>query len=322
MVYLIAEVGVNHKGDLNSALEHLHAARECGADAVKFQTFRAGELASFRYAKDQVNFFSSVQLEFPEFARLFEEAQKLGIDFLSTPFDLDAVDFLDSLPVPAFKVASGDLTNVPLLSYIGRKGRPVYLSTGMSNIGEVSDAVGVLRRNGNTSVTLLHCVSLYPTPPENANLRAIHTLRRTFDLPVGYSDHTVGNEACLAAVVLGATMLEKHFTLERTGDGPDVALSATPDELSALRKSVDIILQELGDGKKVPQPGEAEMAEVARRSLFVLRDMKEGEMLTADALTTHRPGTGIPAGAFCEVVGRKLAVDVAADEMLQWEMLR
>jgi N,N'-diacetyllegionaminate synthase len=321
MAYLIAEVGVNHKGELNSALEHLRAAKECGADAVKFQTFRAGELASFKYARDQLNFFSSVQLEFPEFAALFEEAQKLQIDFLSTPFDHDAVDFLDSLPVPAFKIASGDLTNVPLLSHIGQKGRPVYLSTGMSNIGEVSDAVGVLRRVGNKDVTVLHCVSLYPTPPERANLRAIQTLARTFDLPVGYSDHTIGNEACIAAVVLGATVLEKHFTLERSGEGPDIALSATPEELRALRQSIDLVSQQLGDGNKIPQEGEAEMAELARRSLFVNRPMKKGEMLTADVIGVHRPGTGIPAGAFCEVVGRKLAADLAADEMLQWEML-
>ena len=321
MVYLIAEVGVNHRGNLQSALEHLHAAKNAGADAVKFQTFRAGELASVKHAKDQANFFASVQLEFPEFAQLFREAGRVGVDFLSTPFDQEAVDFLDALPVRAFKVASGDLTNHPLLAHIARTKKPIYLSTGMSDLQEVAAAIAVCRRNGNEELTLLHCVSLYPTPPERANLRAITTLAESFRLPVGYSDHTIGNEACLAAVALGATVVEKHFTLNRQEAGPDIALSATPDELAALRHSIDIIAAALGDGRKTPQEGEAAMAELARRSVFAVRALKAGQLLAPEMLTCRRPGTGIPASRFAELVGRRLKADVPAGEMLAWDMI-
>jgi N,N'-diacetyllegionaminate synthase len=301
MVYLIAEVGVNHKGDLAYAIEHVHAAKAAGADAVKFQTFKAGELASIKYAKEQVDFFSAVELQYPEFARLYEETIRVGIDFLSTPFDVSAVDFLDKLPVKAFKISSGDLTNYPLLAVIARKNKHILLSTGMSNIGEVSDAISVLRRNGNQDVTILHCVSLYPTPAASANLRAIRTLAETFDLPVGYSDHTVGNEACMAAVALGAIVIEKHFTLDKSQPGPDIALSASPEELAMLRKGIDFIFVALGDGRKIPQEGEEEMAMLARRSVFTTRAIEKGELITPDLLTVHRPGT--------------------EGDMLHWEML-
>ncbi len=321
MVYLIAEIGVNHRGDYGLALEHLRAAKEAGADAVKFQAFRASELASRVYARDQLDFFSEVELNFSDLERLFEEAQKLDVTFLGTPFDTDAVDFLDQLPVTAFKVSSGDLTNHPLLAYIARCGKPIYLSTGMSNIGEIVDATGVCRRNGNQDITVLHCVSLYPTPPEQANLLAIRTLAQSLDLPVGYSDHTVGIGACLAAVALGATVIEKHFVLDRSREGPDVALSATPGELTQLRRSIDAITLELGDGVKVPRPGELEVAQIARRSLFTVSDIKKGEVITPDLLTCHRPGTGIPASQYSEVVGHRATRDIPADEMLLWEML-
>lgn len=321
MVYLIAEVGVNHQGDFNLALEHLRAAKQAGADAVKFQAFRARELASSDYAKDQLDFFAEVELTFAELGRLFDEAQKSDIVFLGTPFDAEAVDFLNQLPVPAFKVSSGDLTNHPLLAHIARTRKPVYLSTGMSNIGEIVDAIGVCRRNGNQEITVLHCVSLYPTPPEQANLLAIRTLRDALDLPVGYSDHTVGIEACLAAVALGATVIEKHLVLDRSRKGPDVALSATPEELAELRKGVDLIYQELGDGNKIPRLGELEVAQVARRSLFTTRDISKGEVLTPDLLTCHRPGSGIPASQYSEVVGHRVIRDLQAGEMLLWEML-
>jgi N,N'-diacetyllegionaminate synthase len=321
MVYLIAEVGVNHKGDLAYAIEHVHAAKAAGADAVKFQTFKAGELASIKYAKEQVDFFSAVELQYPEFARLYEETIRVGIDFLSTPFDVSAVDFLDKLPVKAFKISSGDLTNYPLLAVIARKNKHILLSTGMSNIGEVSDAISVLRRNGNQDVTILHCVSLYPTPAASANLRAIRTLAETFDLPVGYSDHTVGNEACMAAVALGAIVIEKHFTLDKSQPGPDIALSASPEELAMLRKGIDFISVALGDGRKIPQEGEEEMAMLARRSVFTTRAIEKGELITPDLLTVHRPGTGIPASQINEVVGHRLKVDIAEGDMLHWEML-
>jgi len=321
MVYLIAEVGVNHQGDYDLALEHIRAAKQAGADAVKFQAFRATELASPDYAKEQLDFFAEVELTFPELGKLFEEAQKLGIVFLGTPFDMEAVDFLNQLPVPAFKASSGDLTNHPLLAHIARTGKPIYLSTGMSNIGEIVDAIGVCRRNGNQNITVLHCVSLYPTPPEQANLLAIRTLKDALDLPVGYSDHTVGIEACMAAVALGATVIEKHLVLDRSRKGPDAALSATPEELAELRKGIDMIYQELGDGNKIPRPGELEVAQVARRSLFTTRDLKKGEVLTPDLLTCHRPGSGIPASQYTEVVGHRVVRDIPSGEMLLWEML-
>lgn len=321
MVYLIAEVGVNHRGDLNFAIEHVRAAKAAGADAVKFQTFKAEDLASARYAKEQVEFFKSVQLHYEDFKLLFEEARKAEIDFLSTPLDYESADYLDSLPVTAFKLSSGDLTNYSLLAFIARKGKRIFLSTGMSNIGEVSDAVSVIRRNGNQDVTLLHAVSLYPTPYECANLLAVRTLADTFDLPVGYSDHTIGNEACYAAVALGATVIEKHFALDKKQMGPDIASSADPAEMAALRKGVDIIALALGDGRKIPQACEEQMALSARRSIFATKDLRKGELLTPELLTTLRPGTGIPASQIFDVVGHKLKTDVCAGEMLKWEML-
>jgi N,N'-diacetyllegionaminate synthase len=321
MVYLIAEVGVNHKGDLAYAIEHVRAAKAAGADAVKFQTFKAEELASVRFAKDQVDFFTSVQLPYEAFKTLFDEARKAGIDFLSTPLDYESVDYLDSLPVKAFKVSSGDLTNYSLLAFIARKGKHIYLSTGMSNIGEVSDAISVIRRNGNQDVTLLHAVTLYPTPYECANLLAVRTLAETFDLPVGYSDHTVGNEACHAAVALGATVVEKHFTLDKKQQGPDIVSSADPTEMAALRRGLDIISLALGDGRKIPQACEDGMALAARRSIFTTKALHKGDLLTPDLLTTLRPGTGIPASQIFDVVGHKLRADVSAGEMLKWEML-
>jgi N,N'-diacetyllegionaminate synthase len=321
MVYLIAEVGVNHKGDLDYAIEHVRSAKAAGADAVKFQTFKAEELASVRFAKEQVEFFKSVQLKYEDFRLLFEEARKAEIDFLSTPLDYESADYLDSLPVKAFKVSSGDLTNYSLLAFIARKAKHIYLSTGMSNIGEVSDAVSVIRRNGNQDVTLLHTVTLYPTPYECANLLAVRTLAETFDLPVGYSDHTVGNEACYAAVALGATVIEKHFTLDKQQLGPDIVSSADPAEMATLRRGLDIISLALGDGRKIPQVCEDEMALTARRSIFTTKALYKGDLLTPDLLTTLRPGTGIPASQIFDVVGHKLSADVSAGEMLKWDML-
>lgn len=311
MVYLIAQVGANHRGSLDSALEHLHAAKDAGANAARFQTSYTQHLEPKH----------SAALKPAHMVKLHSQAQALQIDFLSTPFDFATVDFLDSLPVPAFKVASGDLTNLPLLAHIARTGRPIYISTGMSNIGEVADAVGVCRRHGNQDITLLHCVSLLPTPHDRANLRAICTLERTFELPVGYTDHTIGNEACFGAVALGATIIEKHFALKRYRDSPDREVAANLRGLIALRRGIDIISQALGDGRKVPQAGEIEVAEIARRSVFSAHALKKGELLTPDLLTCHCPGTGIPASQFGEIIGHRLKLDLPADEMLQWDML-
>ncbi len=321
MVYLIAEVGVNHKGNIDYAIEHIQAAKSAGADAVKFQTFKADRLASVRYAKEQVEFFRSVQLHYEDFKRLYDEANSVDIDFLSTPLDFESVDFLDALPIKAFKVSSGDLTNYLLLAFIARKGKNIFLSTGMSNIGEVADAISVIRRNGNQDVTLLHSVSLYPTPYECANLLAIRTLANTFDVPIGYSDHTIGIEACLAAVALGATVIEKHFTLDKKQLGPDIPSSAEPREMLELRRGIDIISIALGDGRKVPQACEYQMALAGRRSIFTTRNLHKGDILTPDSLTALRPGNGIPVSQIFEVVGHKLKVDAGAGEMLFWDML-
>ena len=332
-VFVIAEAGVNHNGDLDLALRLVEAAAAAQADAVKFQTFVAEQLVTSDAPKadyqkqdtskqeSQLEMLKALELSHEEFKRIKAHCEANGIIFMSTPFDMSSLNFLEELDVPAFKISSGDLTNLPLLAEAGKKQRPIVLSTGMSNLSEVREAVAAVRDAGNEQIALLHCVSNYPADPAEVNLRAMRTMHREFRLPVGYSDHTMGLEVALAAVALGARIIEKHFTLDRSLKGPDHRASLVPEELNDLIKSIRNIEIALGDGEKKPSASEKAIAAVARRSLVAARDIAAGTILTAAMVEIKRPGTGLSPKMLDSLVGRRIRFDVHAGELFTLEML-
>jgi N-acetylneuraminate synthase len=331
--FVIAEAGVNHNGTLELAKKLVDVAAAAGADAVKFQTFKAERLVSAAAPKAeyqlQTTDASESQLEMlrrlelsPDFHRqLWVYCQELGLMFLSTPFDEASADLLDDLGVPAFKIPSGEVTNWPFLQHVAGKGKPMIISTGMANMAEVYDAVRVVRDAGCERFALLHCVSNYPAKASDVNLRAMATMAAAFGVPVGYSDHTTGIEMPLAAVALGACVLEKHFTLDRNMPGPDHPASLEPDELVAMVAGIRNVEAALGHGRKEPAVSEAATAAVARKSLVTARDIFAGTLLTEDMITAKRPGTGLPPAMRPYLLGRTLRKDVAEDTLLTLEML-
>jgi len=327
-VFVIAEAGVNHNGDLKMARALIDVAVEAGADAVKFQTFRADrlvttdapkaeyQLQSTNDAESQFEMLRGLELSGDAHRELQSYCHERGIIFLSTPFDEEAADLLDDLGVPAFKISSGDLTNSPLLEHVARKGKPVILSTGMSELSELIEAVSVLNAAGCENPVLLHCVSNYPAVPSEINLRAMQTMRSAFDVPVGFSDHTKEIDIALAAVALGACVLEKHFTLDRTLPGPDHRASLEPADLRALVRSIRRVESALGSGRKVPAPSEIETAKVARRSLVAARDIPAGATLEREMVTMRRPGTGMSPALLETLLGHRAVREIAAGTLL------
>lgn len=331
--FVIAEAGVNHNGRVDVALDLVEAAWRSGADAVKFQTFVADELVSPAAAKadyqlrdgpaeSQLDMVRRFELPAEAFRTIKARADARGILFLSTPFDSASLELLVGLGVTALKVGSGDLTNLPFLTLIARTGLPLILSTGMSTLAEVDEAVKTVRSAGARELVLLHCVSAYPADPADANLRAIETLATSFGVPAGYSDHTIGTETALAAVALGACVIEKHLTLDRSMPGPDHAASTPPDEFCRLVASIRLVERARGDGRKVPRPAELGVAAVARRSIVATRDLPAGTVLTADVVAVRRPGTGLPPALVEAVIGRVLRSAVTAGQPLTWDVLQ
>jgi len=332
-VFIIAEAGVNHNGSIELALRLVDAARASGADAVKFQTFRAERLATATAHKaayqERTTAGTESQFEMLRRLELSEESHKIllkhcrqaGIQFLSSPFDLPSVDFLHSLDVPCFKVPSGEITNHPLLQNVGLTGRPVILSTGMSTLGEVEEAIQVLQTAGTSELTLLHCVTEYPAPFDEVNLRAMQTLRTAFGLPVGYSDHTPGTEIAIAAVSLGAVVIEKHFTLDRSLPGPDHAASLEPSELGQMVAAIRHVEAALGTGIKAPAPCERPNISVARKSVVAARNLPAGHRLAPDDLDIKRPGSGLAPKFMGALTGRTLRVAVGRDDFITWDKL-
>ena len=331
--FVIAEAGVNHDGDPERARRLVEAAAAAGADAVKFQTFDAGRLATTAAPKaayqvattgdgeSQLEMLRRLQLSNEAHRMLAEAARAAGLIFLSTPFDPPSADLLDSLDVPAFKLSSGELTNLPFLAYVAAKRRPLLVSTGMADLAEVEAAVDTIHETGARDLALLHCVSSYPAAPEDANLRAMDTLAARFQVPVGFSDHTLGLEVALAAVARGACVLEKHVTLDRTAPGPDHAASLEPAEFAALVRGVRRVEAALGHGRKEPAAAEADVARVARRSLVASRDIPEGAALTAGAVTALRPGTGLSPALLPSLLGRRARHAIAAGTLITLDML-
>jgi N,N'-diacetyllegionaminate synthase len=331
-VFVIAETGVNHNGDLKMARALIDVAVEAGADAVKFQTFRADRLATpdapkAEYqlqttgdAESQFEMLRRLELSADAHRELQSYCNERGIIFLSTPFDEEAVDLLDELGVPAFKISSGDLTNSPLLEHVASKGKPVILSTGMSELSELIEAVSVLNSVGCENPVLLHCVSNYPADPAEVNLRAMQTMRSAFDVPVGFSDHTEGIDVALAAVAMGACVIEKHFTLDRALPGPDHRASLEPAELRELVRSIRRVETALGSGRKVPTASEIETAKVARRSLVAAHDIPAGATLERDMVVMRRPGTGMSPAMLDTLLDRQVTRDIAVGTLLDTDM--
>jgi N,N'-diacetyllegionaminate synthase len=331
--FIIAEAGVNHDGDISLARQLVDVAAQSGADAVKFQTFKASSVIAPRAPKadyqlattgadeSQLEMVKRLELPLEAFRELSDYSRAKKILFLSTPFDEESADFLDELGAVAFKVSSGDLTNTPFLEHLGRKGKPMIVSTGMSYLHEVETAVRSIQQAGNSNIVLLHCTSNYPAQFSDVNLRAMQTMASALETPVGYSDHTLGIEVSLAAVAMGACVIEKHFTLDRKLSGPDHRASLEPQDLVDLVRGVRVIEAAFGDGRKQPAASEANTAAVARRSVVARRDIACGALLSRDDLAVMRPGTGLAPQMLSQLVGRSARVDIPAGTLLALEML-
>jgi len=332
-VFIVAEAGVNHNGNPALARRLVDAAAECGADAVKFQTFTVDALLTREAPKagyqvettgageSQREMLARLELGADRLAELRDRAGKHGLVFFSAPFDEASADALEALDVAVYKVPSGEITNLPLLRHIAAKGRPIILSTGMATLEEVEQAVAAIRAAGDPPLALLHCLSAYPAPVEEVNLRAMDSLASRFGYPVGYSDHTLGIEIAVAAAARGAAIIEKHLTLDKTLPGPDHRASLDVAEFSAMVRAIRSVESALGDGVKRPMPSEADTRRVARKSLVAARALKAGERVAAGDLASKRPGTGISPAELPRVLGLRLTRDVAADEVIPWEAL-
>lgn len=331
--FIIAEAGVNHNGDVILAKQLVDAAVAAGADAVKFQTFKTAHLVSPSAPKthyqltttgtdeSQFDMLRKLELSAESHHELLHYCQTRNILFMSTPFDKESVDFLHQLGVAVFKIGSGEVTNWPLLSYIAHKEKPVILSTGMSYLSEVVEAVNVMRVAGNQQIIVLHCVTNYPTEPSMVNLRAIHTLSAALQIPVGYSDHTIGTTISIAAAAMGACVIEKHFTLDKTLSGPDHLASLEPYELKAMVQGIRTVEQASGNGIKVPAHTETENRKIVRRSLAAVTDLAAGKILVNADLRALRPATGISPIHIQQVVGRMLKNPINRGQFISWDDL-
>ena len=329
---IIAEAGVNHNGDINIAKRLIDVAANGGVDFVKFQTFKADKLAS-KTAKmaayqsqnlnegsnSQYSMLKKLELSENDHLELINYCKQKGIKFLSTGFDEDSINFLDNLDIGLFKVPSGEITNKPYLKHIASKGKPVILSTGMATIPEIKDALYVLTSNGisKDQITVLHCNTEYPTPMNDVNLKAMLTINKELEVKVGYSDHTLGVEVPIAAVALGARVIEKHFTLDRNMKGPDHRASIEPEELKQMVISIrNVELALSGSGKKEPSPSEQKNITVARKSIVAARNINKGEVFTAENLAVKRPGDGLSPMMWDEVIGTKAGRNFQVDDLI------
>lgn len=327
--FVIAEAGVNHNGDIAMARALVDAAADTGADAVKFQTFTATQIVTAHAPKaayqdtnvgteiSQLDMLAALELSPDAHQDLRDHAHARGLVFLSSPFDEASVDLLVEIGVPALKIPSGELTNLPLLARAANTKLPLIVSTGMATMDEIAAACSVIRTSGHPAFALLHCLSSYPADPAETNLQAMKTMAEAFSVPVGYSDHTMGIEISLAAVALGACVIEKHLTLDRTLAGPDHSASLEPAAFGEMVKGLHSIHSALGDGDKRPMPSEISTKTAARKSLVTSRALKSGTLLTDDMLAVRRPGNGYAPDARDTVLGARLCRDVADGHVLQ-----
>jgi len=330
-VFIIAEAGVNHNGSLDIAKKMVDAAVEAGADAIKFQTFQAAELVS-KFApkaeyqqkstqsnESQLEMIKKLELDLPTHQELLNYCRAQGIKFLSTPFDMPSINLLNDLGLDIFKIPSGEIVTFPYLIKIGGLKKKVILSTGMADLGEIEDALDILIKAGTSkeNITVLHCNAEYPSPMSDVNLLAMVTIREAFKIKVGYSDHTLGIEVPIAAVALGATIIEKHFTLDRTMEGPDHKASLEPGELKAMVNAIRNIEAALGDGIKRTSPSEQKNKLIARKSIVASRFIKKGEIFSEENISVKRPGSGISPVFWDSVIGRRASKDFQEDELIE-----
>lgn len=330
-VFIIAEAGVNHNGKLDLAFKLVDVAKEAGADAVKFQTFKTenvvaekADMAEYQKrnvskSKTQYEMIKELELSFDDFVKIKKYCDEKGILFLSSPFDHESIDFLEPL-VPYYKIPSGEIVNYPYLEHIAYKRKPIIMSTGMASLGEVERALDVIyNTNSDAKVYLLHCTTNYPTPFEEVNLRAMLTLKEAFKLPVGYSDHTLGIEVPIAAVALGAVIIEKHFTLERNLPGPDHKASLEPEELKIMVRSIRNIEMALGDGVKRPNKSEESIRAVVRKSLVAARSISTGKIVGKDDIAVKRANEGLKPEFMYIILGKRLRKPIRKGEAFTWE---
>lgn len=331
-VFIIAEAGVNHNGDIELAKKLIDAAAEAGADAVKFQTFNSKKLVS-KVAKkadyqkintnnnneSQLDMLKKLELSRDDHFVLMKHCELRNISFLSSPFDLESIDFLQEINIPLFKIPSGEITNLPFLKKIGSSGKKVILSTGMSYLNEIRDALDVLVQSGTdiNDIVVLHCNTEYPTPMEDVNLLAMNQIAKELAVVVGYSDHTDGIEVPIAATALGAKVIEKHFTLDKNMEGPDHKASLNPAELIQMVRSIRHIELALGSRVKQPSPSEIKNIQIARKSIVASRDILAGEIFTEENLTVKRPGTGINPMKWESILGQKASKSFKEDEVIE-----
>ena len=328
--FIIAEAGVNHNGDIDLAKKLIDIAKDAGVDAVKFQTFKTSHLVTKQtqmaeYQKKnigrkggQFEMMKKVELRYEDFNELKKYCDKKRIMFLSTPHETDAVEWLEPL-VPVFKIGSGDLTNLPFLEILAKKKKPIILSTGMANLGEVEEAIETLRKNGCENIIVLHCTTSYPAHINDINLRAMQTLEHAFKLLAGYSDHTLGITIPMVAVAMGAVMIEKHFTIDRTFCGPDHKASLEPNELKKMVKGIREIEKALGNGIKKPTNEEENIKKIVRKSIVARIDILKGSTITKDMLGIKRPGTGLEPKYINEILGATAKININRDDMISWD---
>lgn len=331
--YIVAELGVNHNGNMELVKELIDKASEAGVDAIKFQKFKTESLVTknapkAKYqevttdaAESQFDMLKRLELSENSLQELYNYAKFKGIEAFATPFDDESVDFLYNLGIKAYKVGSGDITNIPMLKKIAKKGLPVILSAGMSTLGEIEDALDAIRSEGNDNIVLMHCTSNYPTNEDDVNLRAMNTMMTAFQIPTGYSDHTMGTAVSIAAVARGAVIIEKHFTLDRSLPGPDHSASLEPKELKELVEGIRAVERALGSPIKKPNKSELEVKYVAQKSIVAAMEIKKGEIITEEMLTVKRPGGGIKPKYLQFVVGREAKLDIKEDSIISLDMI-
>ena len=323
--YIIAEIGSNHNKNMETAKKLIDLASDAKVDAVKFQTYKAEKLYSKKapkFSKDKKNPFDlikSVELPYEWHKELSDYTKKKKMHFLSSPFDFDAVDLLEKLGVLAYKIASFEITDIELLKYTASKNKPIILSTGMADFEEINDALKTIRAQGNDDIILLHCNSLYPTPVDIVNLKAIQTMKNKFKIPIGFSDHTLGIHIPIAAVSIGAKVIEKHFTLDRRMKGPDHNFALEPNELKEMVRNIRDIDRAIGTGEKKVSREEFEMYEKGRRSIIALKKIPKGKKITKDMLIIKRPGYGIKPKYYEKIIGKTAKKDIEEDQWITWE---
>ena len=317
--YVIAEGGLNHNGDINIAKKLIDSAKECGANAIKFQTYKTENFV--RETNQYFDVFKNAELNFEQFEELKNYSKSIGLTFFSTPFDIESAEFLNQLEIPCFKIASSDLTNLPLITKIAKMQKPMIISSGLSTMNEINDAVNCCLFEGNNQIALLHCVANYPVQPNEVNMNVINTLKKTFDFPIGYSDNGESSLVDIVAVSMGANIIEKHFTLDKKMSGPDHGFSIDPNGLKSLISQIHEIDQMKGDGIKIPQFSEIKNRLTIRKSITAKRDLQQGEKIQEDDISIKRPADGIEPKYLTMILGKTINTNIKKDSPIFWSSI-